>query len=884
MRAPLRTVFVAASCLGSAVTAQHGQGSDYRPQIRTASDHAEKAISKFQLPKDLRITLWAAEPDLANPVAICLDERGRVYVAESFRLHKGVTDNRSHRDWLDEELACRTVEDRVAMYRRRFGEKIGDWEKEHERVRMLEDTDGDGRADRSVVFADGFKELADGIGAGLLARRGEVFFTCIPKLWSLRDTDGDGHADQRRALHDGYGVHTSLLGHDLHGLRIGPDGKLYFSIGDRGFHVTTAAGTLSFPDEGAVFRCNLDGSGLEVVHRGLRNPQELAFDAFGNLFTGDNNSDGGDKARWVYVVEGGHSGWHIGFQSIGGRGPWNKEKLWHPHFPGQAAYVNPPICNLANGPSGLTYDPGVGLPDRYRGRFFLCEFRGGSGNSGVLAIAQQPKGAGFELTDEERLLWKVLPTDIEFGLDGAMYVADWTEGWNQPMRGRIYRLADPTHEPDPLAVAFLRGIQRLETEAVAAFLDHADQRFRQEAQFELVARSRGDQLVEIALTRARRMARIHAIWGVGQLGRSDQSLLARLLPLLDDPDHEIRAQVAKVCGWGRLSAAEGPLLERLKSDRSSRVRYFAATTLGKLGAAAAAGPLVELLRANADRDPYLRHAGVMGLVGIGDEAALARLAQDDSVSVRLAAVVALRKLRSAQVVAFLRDPAPLVVLEAARAIHDEPIPAGLPALAASLASAPGGGDLTAEALWSRVLNANFRLGDGPAIARMVAAVAGDRVPAAAKAWALESFRSWKEPSGRDRVVNLWRPLPARDAQPLVEAVGPVPHVSAAAILKACDHLSEPPKLWIVCGGGRKNAAIMADLAELVREKNGGKVIACDEAGFNGDAMEAEAWAYLAIRSNLGLPISFPSTTGCSRPVSGGRLAQASRQPARKHVI
>jgi quinoprotein glucose dehydrogenase len=126
-----------------------------------------------------------------------------------------------------ELLACRTVEDRVAMYRKHLGKAVEDYAKEHDRVRLIEDRDGDGKADRATVFADGFNNIADGIDAGVLARRGEVWYACIPHLWLLRDRDGDGKADTRRSLHSGYGVHVAYYGHDLHGLRLGPDGKLY---------------------------------------------------------------------------------------------------------------------------------------------------------------------------------------------------------------------------------------------------------------------------------------------------------------------------------------------------------------------------------------------------------------------------------------------------------------------------------------------------------------------------------------------------------------------------------------------------------------------------------------------------------------------------------
>src|SRR5262249_20331448 len=148
-------------------------------------------------------------------------------------------------------------------------------------------------------------------------------------------------------------VHVAFYGHDLHGLRLGPDGKLYFSIGDRGFNVQTEQRTLAYPDTGAVLRCNPDGSDLEVFATGLRNPQELAFDQYGNLFTFDNNSDSGDKARVVFVVEGGDSGWRMAYQYIESpvsRGPWNAERLWEPQWAGQPASIVPPIANLGDGP------------------------------------------------------------------------------------------------------------------------------------------------------------------------------------------------------------------------------------------------------------------------------------------------------------------------------------------------------------------------------------------------------------------------------------------------------------------------------------------------------------------------------------------------------
>lgn len=104
---------------------------------------------------------------------------------------------------------------------------------------------------------------------------------------------------------------------------------------------------------------------------------------------------------------------------------------------------------------------------------------------------------------------------------------------------------------------------------------------------------------------------------------------------------------------------------------------------------------------------------------------------------------------------------------------------------------------------------------------------------------------------------------------LADGARTLANLSAEAILKAVDHLPEKPRLWIVSGGGRKNPHIIADM----RAKTGqADVILAEDAGLNGDSMEAEAWAYLALRSEKGLPLTFPTTTGCREPVTGGVMA------------
>jgi anhydro-N-acetylmuramic acid kinase len=124
--------------------------------------------------------------------------------------------------------------------------------------------------------------------------------------------------------------------------------------------------------------------------------------------------------------------------------------------------------------------------------------------------------------------------------------------------------------------------------------------------------------------------------------------------------------------------------------------------------------------------------------------------------------------------------------------------------------------------------------------------------------------------------------PADHEASLEDGARTLGRVTAAAILKAADHLPERPRLWIVCGGGRLNRVIMGDLRDLADE--GARVVTAEEAGFNGDAIEAEAWAYLAVRSLDGLPLTWPGTTSVREPVSGGVLARPDpkEEPSRAH--
>jgi quinoprotein glucose dehydrogenase len=788
--------------------------------IAPASAEGEQAIKRMKVPAGLKISLWAAEPMLANPVAFNFDEKGRIFVAETYRYRSSVLDIRDYMWTLEDELANRTLEDQSAAILKHFGpDGVKELSIESERVRLLEDTDHTGVATKSYLYAEGFNSPLDGIASGVLARRGSVYFTNIPSVWKF---SGDKKAEARKEISRGYGVRFNFTGHDLHGLAMGPDGKLYFSNGDRGAHAKGPDGSLAdTPDYGAVYRCNPDGTQLEVFAYGLRNPQSLAFTENGDLFTGDNDCDKGDEERLVQVVENGDSGWRVGYQHppLDKDTPWLADKLWQPRTKDTAAYLLSPICNIEDGPSGITYYPGTGLNESYRGSIFITHFKGSIARSGIYTYNVKPKGSGYAIADAKPFLTSALPTDVKFGPDGRLYTSDWADGWPKSKRGRIYAISDPAHEKDALVLETQKLIAHDWTkdsiEELSRLLGHPDQRVRQEAQFTFAERG---SISLAPLTAAANkaasapFARLHAIWGLGQLAQQDPkanalSVVQALSKLAKDSDAEVRAQSLKVIGDIRLTKSQGTpsgdvtttafgadLLIAALEDPAPRVKFFAAQSLGKFKHAAAAPALLAALATNADKDEYLRHALVMGLVGGNNVTAMTAAMASESRSVRLGVLLAFRRLGRAEVAKFLNDADPYVAREAVLAVNDAPIVAGYPALAA-LITKPS----TDEGVMYRVLNAQFRLGQPENAAALAAYAANAQAPEKLRAEAITQLALWPTPPARDRVVGIFRPLAekTRDASVAVKALLPIlpglldakaSTVVQAAALKAVESL------------------------------------------------------------------------------------------------
>ncbi|HET9864476.1 MAG TPA: HEAT repeat domain-containing protein, partial [Steroidobacteraceae bacterium] len=482
----------------------------------------------------------------------------------------------------------------------------------------------------------------------------------------------------------------------------------------------------------------------------------------------------------------GDSGWRIGYQHapLGHGGPWMRENLWKPQFAGRPAYLLPPVCNIEDGPSGLTYYPGTGLTPEYAGHFFITHFKGSIARSGIQTYTIKPQGATFTPTSSQQFMGGVLPTDVTFGPDGVLYLADWVDGWPKSNKGRIYGITPV--KPDPaqakvsadLAKLLAEGFSQRSNKELVALLAHPDRRARLEAQLELAARGSSSvaDFSKVANDKsAAPLARLHAVWGLTQIGRTaahdskpDRKVLAAfstLSNLLGDGDPEVRAQAAK--GLGDMHAVKTrPALEKLLTDAEPRVRFFAAQSLGKIGDPASAEPLIALLRANNDQDAYLRFVAAHALSKLGADAALAKAAKDPSAAVRLGVLLAYRYSQDPAIATFLADSDAYIVREAAEAINDAPIEPALPALAGKLASAPPAD----EALVVRALNANFRAGGAPR-ARVLANYAlNDRATPEMRAEALKQLGLWGKTPARDRVVGIFRPMAARPADDAVAAL------------------------------------------------------------------------------------------------------------------
>ena len=391
---------------------------------------SQNALAGIDIAEGLTATLFASEPMIGNPTNIDIDSKGRVWMCEAY----------NYRPSLNPEHPTKAEGDRILI---------------------LEDTNGDGKADTSKVFYQG-TDVNAALGIAVLGNK--VIVSCSPNVFVFTDTNGDDIPDSKEILftHVGGEQHD----HAVHAFSFGADGKLYFNFGNAGEQLMDKNGQLikdkdgklitnkGLPyRQGMVFRMNTDGSEVEVLAHNFRNNYEAATDAFGNIWQSDNDDDGNQSTRINYVMEFGNYGYTDEMTGAGWRATRTNmeaeipQRHWHQSDPGSMPNL---LVTGAGSPAGMCIYEGDLLPAPFKNQMIHAE----AGNNIVRAYPVTKKGAGFTaeikpLMEGKRDQW-FRPIDVCAAPDGSLFVADWYDpgvGGHQMgdmNRGRIYRLAVPS--------------------------------------------------------------------------------------------------------------------------------------------------------------------------------------------------------------------------------------------------------------------------------------------------------------------------------------------------------------------------------------------------------------------------------------------------------
>lgn len=360
---------------------------------------ADEQLHKMQADGDVDVSLFASEPMITNPAAIDVDTHGRVWVAE------------------------------IQWYRRMAKLPPAD------KIKVLEDTDGDGKADKVTVFAEGLFCPMSICVAG-----SKVYVATSPDLWVYEDKDGDLKADgPPKKLLTGFGGRNH--DHGAHSLVLGPDHKWWMSQGDEGFDVTGTDGSHIKFSWGAMIRGELDGSQLEVVAQNFRNPYEICVSSFGESYCSDNDNDGNRSVRICWIMDGGDYGW---FGRPPERAPPGTPFGEHWHFRGHVpGFVPATLVTGFGSPCGICFYEGDAFGPSFKNMPLHAE-------AGPGELRRYPhENAGFGKKGSSEVFLKCddryfRPDDVCAAPDGSLFVSDWYDGgvgghaYNNPDQGRIF--------------------------------------------------------------------------------------------------------------------------------------------------------------------------------------------------------------------------------------------------------------------------------------------------------------------------------------------------------------------------------------------------------------------------------------------------------------
>lgn len=392
---------------------------------------AKYALAGLEVADDLQATLFASEPMMVNPTNMDIDAQGRVWICEGYNYRPRLNPNNPSK-------------------------------KEGDRILILEDTDGDGKADNSKVFYQG-NDINAALGIWVMGNKAIV--SCSPNVFLFTDTDGDDKADKKEILFSG--LHGEQHDHAIHAFVFGPDGKLYFNFGNAGEQVLDKDGNPVTEQsgievsakgqpyrQGMVFRCDPDGSNFEVLGHNFRNNYEVAVDSYGTLWQSDNDDDGNKGVRINYVMEYGNYGYTdemTGENWRSYRTGMDEEipkRHWHLNDPG----VVPNLLQTGAGsPTGILVYEGDLLPERFHNQMIHSD----AGPNVVRAYPVEKNGAGYSADIDNIVKGKdqwFRPSDVCIAPDGSLFIADWYDpgvGGHQmgdQQKGRVYRIMPKAEE------------------------------------------------------------------------------------------------------------------------------------------------------------------------------------------------------------------------------------------------------------------------------------------------------------------------------------------------------------------------------------------------------------------------------------------------------
>jgi putative membrane-bound dehydrogenase-like protein len=628
----------------------------------------------FELADGLEMTLWAAEPMVVNPTNMAIDERGRVWITEAIN------------------------------YRRKLKE-VEDIVDEGDRILILEDTNGDGRADSRKVF-DQRPELRSPLGIAVFGSK--VYVSQSPDLVVYTKDEDDKIVD-RKVLLTGFGGFDH--DHGLHVTTFGHDGRFYFNIGDRTFDVTGPGGerVVSSPDgpymAGAILRMNQDGTDLRVMAHNFRNPYEMAMDSFGTIWQTDNDDDGNQWTRLNYVMEGGNFG-YWGPTGVGWRS--DRGSHFHHELPG----VVPDIARTGAGsPTGLLVYEGKLLPERYRGNLIHSE----PGKRRLYSFFLSPDGAGYKMQAEETVSaddanWR--PSDVAAAADGSLFLADWYDpvvgGHNMQdwEKGRIYRIAPPGHK------ASQPKLDLTTPEGLKAGLRSPNESTRYRAWMEL--KLRGNEalpwLEAMWADASDPIGQARALWLLAAIGGPDRAEIDAALRHSEANFRILGLRVARFAGRDVLATVSD-----LLHDADPRVLRECALSLLDVESVEVVEPLLALAKKYDGSDRWFLEAWAIGARGgKKQEAVVAAVRKEYPGDFDPVAADLLWQLGAADVAKMSRAAANAALpiaqrLKALRAIGDRPEPTAARAMATLVRS---GQPEIAEAAFDKLSRQLFSLWQG----------------------------------------------------------------------------------------------------------------------------------------------------------------------------